>query len=175
MISNEYFIGFDETDKLKAIFNDLFDVTNERIMQAARHGVSEAINRIKAKTISNVASIPYNMTSPTKKYGVPLIEGVKAYMWKGEATGFVDILGNRRQNDGTWMLRFFAGKGAVRRIKYKPESELSRPRPKNFKFKTENRIKGYYSLVNAATSLGSDATQEIQNAIKSAIDEINKS
>lgn len=160
-------------DDLKTFFGDLFDKTNTRVMQAARHGVSEAINIIKNTTWANVSSIPYKMTTPTKKYGVPLIEGIKAYMYKGEATGFVDILGNRRQDDGTWMLRFFAGNGAVRRIKYKPDSKLSRPRPKNFKFKTENRIKGFMSLKSAYNTTMSNQMDAIKKSIESAIDEIN--
>lgn len=140
-------------DDLKTFFGDLFDKTNTRVMQAARHGVSEAINIIKNTTWANVSSIPYKMTTPTKKYGVPLIEGIKAYMYKGEATGFVDILGNRRQNDGTWMLRFFAGKGAVRR--------------------NRGVIKGYMSLKSAYSATMSDQMEAINKSIKSAIDEIN--
>lgn len=139
---------------LQSFFGDLFDKTNTRIMAAARHGVSDALNIIKNTTWANVQSIPYKMTKPTKKYGVPLIEGIKTYMYKGEPTGFVDILGNRRTNDGTWMLRFFAGGGAVR--------------------KNRGSIRGYLSLKAAYNTTMSDQMTAITNSIKSAIDEINK-
>lgn len=155
------FIEMDMTSRLRSYFGSLFDKTNSRIMQAARHGVSEAVNVVRNKTLQNVRSIPYNMTGPTKMYGVPLIAGVKAYMHRGEATGFVDVLGNRQTNDGTWMLRFFAGKGTKRR---KTRNGANR-----------GSIKGYYSLSNAAASIGSDAATIISRSIQEAIDEINKS
>ena len=141
-------------DDIKSFFGELFDKTDTRVMQAARHGVSDAINIIKKTTWANVASIPYKMTTPTKKYGVPLIEGIKAYMYKGEATGFVDILGNRQQNDGTWMLRFFAGKGAYR--------------------KNRGFIEGYMSLKSAYNTTMSNQMDAIKKSIESAIDELNK-
>lgn len=141
-------------DDLKSFFGDLFDKTNTRIMQAARHGVSDAINIIRNSTWANVQSIPYRMTVPTKKYGVPLIEGIKAYMYKGEPSGFVDILGNRQTNDGTWMLRFFAGKGAFR--------------------KDRGIIHGFLSLKGAYNTTMSQQMAAVRNSIQSAIDEINK-
>ena len=139
---------------LKAFFGDLFDKTDKRIMSAARHGVSNAINIIRDTTWANVASIPYKMTTPTKKYGVPLIEGIKTYMYSGEATGFVDILGNRQTNDGTWMLRFFAGKGAVR--------------------KKQGIIRGYMSLKSAYNSTMGAQMGALSQSIQQAIDELNK-
>lgn len=141
-------------DDIKSFFGELFDKTDTRVMQAARHGVSDAINIIKKTTWANVASIPYKMTTPTKKYGVPLIEGIKAYMYQGEPTGFVDILGNRQHNDGTWMLRFFAGKGAYR--------------------KNRGFIEGYMSLKSAYNTTMSNQMDAIKKSIESAIDELNK-
>lgn len=144
----------DMTSRLRAYFGAALDTDNKMIMGAARHGVSNAVNVLLEKTRSNIASIPYNMTGPTKKYGVALIEGAKAYMYRGEATGFVDILGSRNTNDGTWMLRFFAGRGARR--------------------KTRGVIQGYYSLANAAASIGSDAAMIIAQSISKTIDDINR-
>lgn len=145
---------------LNAYFKDLFDKTNTRVMQAARHGVSDAINRIKEKTKSKISSSWFNATAPTKKYGVPLIEGVKAYMWKGEPTGFADILGNRYTNDGTWMLRFFEGGTKERKSKFG---------------NSYGKIRPAWFFGDAVASIGSDAILDIQNSIQHAIDEINKS
>lgn len=153
------FIKMDESTRIKAFFGDLLDFTNKRIWAATRHGVSEALNLVKQKTIANIAAIPYRMTTPTKMYGVPLIAGVKAYLYKGQATGFVDILGTRGANDGTWMLRWAAGRGTKQRT-----SKSGR---------NLGAITGYYALANAASSIGSDAATEIQKSIQSAIDEIN--
>ena len=148
----------DSKPMLDAFFNGLFDRTDKRLMAAARHGISEAINKIKSKTEGNISGSWFNATSPMKKYGVPLISGVKAYLYKGEATGFVDILGNRRTNDGTWMLRFFEGGTKLRRSKY----------GRNY-----GSIRADYFFGNAIASIGSDAIVEIENSIQSAIDEIN--
>ena len=76
-------------------------------------------------------------------------------MWKGQATGFVDIMGAREHNDGTWMLRWFAGGGAVR--------------------KNRGSIRGYMSLKSAYNSTLGGQMREIQQSISNAIDEINNS
>lgn len=154
-MSSKNTILIDAEKDLKSFFGDVFDKANKRIMSAARHGVSNALNIIKNTTWANVATIPYKMTTPTKKYGVPLIQGINAYMWKGRATGFVDIMGSRGSDDGTWMLRWFAGGGAVR--------------------KNRGSIKGYMSLRSAYESTIGGQMTEIQQAISNAIDEINHS
>ena len=150
-IKNTILINAEED--IKTFFGELFDKSDERIMKAARHGVSNALNVIRDATYKNVQSIPYNMTRPTKKYGVPLIEGIKTYVYKNEPTGFVDVLGNRQTNDGTWMLRFFAGGGAIR--------------------KNRGEIRGYLSLKAAYNTTMSKQTDEIRRSIEAAIDEIN--
>lgn len=148
-------ILIDAKNDLQSFFGEAFDKTNKRIMSAARHGVSNAINIIKNTTWANVEAIPYKMTKPTKMYGVPLIQGINAYMWKGQATGFVDIMGAREHNDGTWMLRWFAGGGAVR--------------------KNRGSIRGYMSLKSAYNSTLGGQMREIQQSISNAIDELNHS
>lgn len=140
--------------ELKSFFKDYFNLADERIKSAARHGVSDAVNILKRTTWANVAAIPYKMTTPTKKYGVPLIEGVRAYMWKGEATGVVHVLGNDYTNDGTWLLRFFAGRGAFR--------------------KNRGTIEGYMSLKAAYNATMASQLGAIKKSIQSAIDEMNK-
>lgn len=142
----------DANNGLKRYFGDLFDMTNKNISQGVRHGISEAINAIKKQTNINIASIPYKMTTPTKKYGTALIQGVNAYMLRGQNFGSVDILGHKF-NDGTWMLRFFAGKGAHR--------------------KKRGSIKGYMSLRSAFES--TNPIQYVEAAVKQKIDEINAS
>lgn len=147
----------DAKPMLDAFFGDLFKKTDQRIMSAARHGVSDAINRIKEKTKSNISSSWFNSSS-SRKYGIGLIEGVKAYLWQGEATGFVDILGNTRTNDGTWRLRLFEGGTKERKSKHG---------------KSYGRIRSAWFFSNAVSSIGSDAVTDIQNSIQTAIDEIN--
>lgn len=152
-------------DSIESFFKGLFDKTNKRIMSAARHGVSEAIDAIKEKTKSNVRSSNFNGTTSAgrtlrgRTYTTPLIEGVQAYMWQGVPTGFVHIMGTPRVDDGTWRLRFFEGGTRTRMSK---------------NGRTYGSIKGNWFFSNAYSSIGSDATTMIQRSIQSAIDEINK-
>jgi hypothetical protein len=141
-----------EYNKLKSYFGSLFDKTNKDVMAAARHGVSEAINHIKSQVTQNALSSPFRSTSSTH-YPVPLIEGIKAYLYRGVATGFVDVLGNTKHNDGTWRLRFFEV-GATRR--------------------NRGVIQAYHFLQNAATTAESTASALIQSAIENKINELNK-
>lgn len=156
----------DAKPALEAFFKGLFDKTNNRIMSAARHGVSEAINAIKERTKQNVSSSWFNGTTSAgrtmrgRTYSVPLVEGVNAYMWKGQATGFVDIMGSRGYDDGTWRLRFFNGGTRNRRSK---------------NGRSYGSIRPSWFFANAISSAESDATSMIQSSIQSAIDEINKS
>lgn len=156
----------DANPMLEAFFKDAFDRTNKRIMSAARHGVSEAINRLKAKTKENIAGSWFNGTTSAGRtlrgmtYTVPLIEGVNAYMWKGQATGFVDIMGSRGYDSGLWRLRFF---------------EWGTRNRKSKNGRSYGRIRPAYFFSNAYSSIGSDAIGYIQRAISQAIDEMNSS
>ena len=156
----------DAKPMLDAFFKDLFDKTNKRIMSAARHGVSEAINAIMNRTKQNVSSSWFNATSSTGRtmrgytYNRPLIEGVQAYMYQGAATGFVHIMGTPRVNDGTWRLRMFEGGTRKRRSKHGKDYGSLRPS---------------WFFANAVASAESDASSMIQSSIQSAIDEINHS
>ena len=156
----------DAKPMLDAFFKNLFDNTNKRIMSAARHGVSEAINAIMNRTKQNVSSSWFNATSSAGRtmrgytYNRPLIEGVQAYMYKGMATGFVHIMGTPRTNDGTWRLRMF--EGGTRKRKSKHGKDYGSLRPTWF-------------FSNAVSSVGSDAVTMIQDSISAAIDEINHS
>ena len=155
----------DAKDRLESFFKGLFDKTNKRIMSAARHGVSEAIDAIKEKTKKNISSSNFNgitsagRTLRGRTYTTPLIEGVQAYMWQGVPTGFVHIMGTPRVDDGTWRLRWFEMGTRMRRSK---------------NGRTYGRIKGNWFFSNAYSSIGSDATTMIQRSIQSAIDELNK-
>lgn len=154
----------DAKPALEVFFKGLFDKTNSRIMSAARHGVSEAINAIKERTKQNVSSSWFNGTTSAgrtirgRTYTRPLIEGVNAYMWKGQATGFVDIMGSRGYDDGTWRLRFFNGGTRNRRSKNGRSYGSLRPS---------------WFFANAISSAESDASSMIMSSIQSAIDEIN--
>lgn len=156
----------DAKPMLDAFFKSLFDKTDKRIMSAARHGVSEAINRLKAKTKENIAGSWFNGTTSAgrtlrgRTYTVPLIEGVNAYMWKSQATGFVDIMGSRGYDDGTWRLRLFNGGTRNRRSK---------------NGRSYGSLKPTWFFANALSSSESDALSMIQSSIQSAIDEINQS
>jgi len=148
----------DANEQLKNFFGEVFDLTDKRINQAARHGVSMALNVIKDKTKSNIKG-SYFRSATSQHYPVGLIEGVKAYLYQGEATGFVDILGNTRTNDGTWRLRFF-------------ENGTKQRKSKNGR--TYGALKGAYFFSNAYASIGSDAITTIQQAVSEAVEEINR-
>ena len=150
---------------LDAFFKDLFDKTDERIMAAARHGVSDAINSIKDRTKRNISSSWFNgvtsagRTLRGRTYTRPLIEGVQAYMWQKTATGFVHIMGTPRYDDGTWRLRMFEGGTRQRRSK---------------KGNNYGSLKPAMFFANAITSAEPNAVSMIQSSIQSAIDDINK-
>ena len=151
--------------ELDAFFKDLFDKTDARIMAAARHGVSEAINSIKDRTRRNISSSWFNgvtsagRTLRGRTYTRPLIEGVQAYMWQKTATGFVHIMGTPRYDDGTWRLRMFEGGTRQRRSK---------------KGNNYGSLKPAMFFANAITSAEPNAVSMIQSSIQSAIDELNK-
>lgn len=152
-------------DSIESFFKGLFDKTNKRIMVAARHGVSEAINSIKERTKQNVSSSWFNgvtsagRTLRGRTYTRPLIEGVQAYMWQKTATGFVHIMGTPRYDDGTWRLRMFEGGTRQRRSK---------------KGNNYGSLKPAMFFANAITSAEPNAVSMIQSSIQSAIDELNK-
>lgn len=156
----------DAKDSIESFFKGLFDKTNKRIMSAARHGVSEAIDAIKEKTKQNVSSSNFNgatsagRTLRGRTYTTPLIEGVQAYMWQNTATGFVHIMGTPRNDDGTWRLRFFEGGTKQRRSK---------------KGNNYGSLKPAVFFANAITSAEPNAVSMIQSSIQSAIDELNHS
>lgn len=154
----------DAKPALEVFFKGLFDKTNSRIMSAARHGVSEAINAIKERTKQNVSSSWFNGTTSAgrtirgRTYTRPLIEGVQAYMYQGAATGFVHIMGAPRVDDGTWRLRMFEGGTTTRKSKHG---------------RSYGSIRPSWFFANAISSSESNATSMIQSSIQSAIDEIN--
>ena len=156
----------DAKDSIESFFKGLFDKTNKRIMSAARHGVSEAINSIKERTKQNISSSWFNgvtsagRTLRGRTYTRPLIEGVQAYMWQGVPTGFVHIMGTPRVDDGTWRLRFFNSGTRQRRSK---------------KGNNYGSLKSDPFFANAITSADQNAVSMIQSSIQSAIDEINNS
>ena len=156
----------DAKDSIESFFKGLFDKTNKRIMSAARHGVSEAIDAIKEKTKNNISSSQFNgitsagRTLRGRTYTTPLIEGVQAYMWQGVPTGFVHIMGTPRVDDGTWRLRFFNSGTRQRRSK---------------KGNNYGSLKSDPFFANAITSAEPNAVSMIQESIQSAIDEINNS
>lgn len=100
-------IQLKDSDKLSQYVSDMLSDTDNAVKTATRHGISETINTIINKTRANVSASDFQSTRPSRQYGVPLIEGVRAYMVKGQPFGVVHILGDTRHNDGTWRLRFF--------------------------------------------------------------------
>ena len=144
---------------LKEYFGELFDKTNIRILQAARHGVSNAINALIDKTKQNVSGA-YFRSSTSQHYSVPLIEGVRGYLYRGVPTGFVDILGNRQSNDGTWRLRFFEGGTKERKNKSNGHS-YGRLKPARF-------------FAPVAGMAQTEAVNKIKESISNAIDELNQ-
>lgn len=144
---------------LKEYFGELFDKTNIRILQAARHGVSNAINALIDKTKQNVSGA-YFRSSTSQHYGVPLVEGVRGYLYRGVPTGFVDILGNRQSNDGTWRLRFFEGGTKERKNKSNGHS-YGRLKPARF-------------FAPVAGMAQTEAVNKIKESISNAIDELNQ-
>ena len=148
----------DAEDRLKSFFNDRFDRTDKRIRAAVRHGISEAINRIKLKTQQNISGSWFRSRT-SEHYSTPLIEGVKAYLQRGGLLmGYVDILGNTKTNDGTWRLRFFEGGTKLRKAKHG---------------KDYGKIRADWFFDRAYNSIGSDAVEIIQSSVDNAINEIN--
>ena len=143
----------DAEQTLKSVFGDLFNKADISIRNAVKQGIYVAINNIKQLTYNKSVTVPYQLTRPSRKYGVPLIEGIKAYMYKTNLTGVVNILGNTRQDDGTWRTRFFLGKGAVR--------------------KNRGTITGYNTLKAAYEQYKGTAVQDINDSVKKAIDKLN--
>lgn len=143
----------DAEQTLKSVFGDLFNKADITINKAVRHGIYVAINNIKQLTYNKSVSVPYQLTRPSRKYGVPLLEGIRAYMYKTNLTGVVNILGDTRNNDGTWRTRFFLGKGAVR--------------------KKRGTITGYNTLKSAYEQYQGKAIEDINDSVKNAIDKLN--
>lgn len=143
------------TDQLRNYFGELFDLTNERILAATRHGVSNAVNDIIKRTKANISSSWFNGDS-TKSFGVPLKEGVRGFLYKGEATGVVSVMGDTVHNDGTWRLRFFEGG--------------TKPRPsKHGKDYGSIRATNFFANVINST----DYFETIRQAVETEIDKIN--
>ena len=140
-------VGQDLKDALK----DYFDLADDRIMSAARHGVSEGINVLRDQVLANIQSSKFRYNSTTGKFGIPLIQGVRTYMWKKMPTGFVSVLGNQSKNDGTWRLRFF-------------EMGVTR--------KNRGSIAPNWFLKNALSQQEA-ATQQVILAVEKTIDDIN--
>ena len=151
----------DAEKTLKSVFGDLFDKTDITIRKAVKHGIYVAVNNIKQLTYNKSVSVPYQLTRPSRKYGVPLIEGIRAYMYKTQLTGVVHILGDAINNDGTWRLRFFLGKGAVR--KKTRHGPLEKP----------SVIQGYNTLKSAYDQYKDKAIEDINDSVKNAIDKLN--
>ena len=95
------FISVDIQDTLQKL-----NVTKQQVAGAVRHGVSDSANIIREQAKANLLSTGLNVTS-SRHYSSPLIEGVKAYMWREMPVAVVHIMGDNRVNDGTWRLRFF--------------------------------------------------------------------
>lgn len=100
-------IQLKDSDKLSQYVSDFLSDTDNAVKSATRHGISQAIDTIINKTRANIAASDFQSKRPSRQYGVPLIEGVRAYMVKGQPFGVTHILGDTRHNDGTWRLRFF--------------------------------------------------------------------
>jgi hypothetical protein len=94
------FISVDIQDTLQKL-----NVTKQQVAGAVRHGVSDSANIIREQAKGNLLSTGLNVTS-SRHYSSPLIEGVKAYMWRDMPVAVVHIMGDNRVNDGTWRLRF---------------------------------------------------------------------
>lgn len=143
------------TQALRNYFGELFDLTNERILAATRHGVSNAVNEIMRRTKANIASSWFNGFS-TRTFQTPLINGVRGFLYKGEATGIVSVMGDTVHNDGTWRLRFFEGGTAPRPSKH--GKDYGSIRPTNF-------------FANAINS--TDSFETIRKAVEQEIDKID--
>lgn len=149
------FISLEVKDELDKYVGEVRD----ELDNAARAGVIAAINIVRDKVKSGVASANFNSSS-SKQFGVPLIEGVRTYMEKNYPIGVTHILGDTKHNDGTWRLRFFEG-GTKERTQ-----------------KTYGRYLGSiganWFFKNAITNVDSTAQKVIDDRIQKAIDNINK-
>ena len=106
---------------------------------------------LRDQVLTNIQSSKFRYNSTTGKFGIPLIQGVRTYMWKKLPTGFVSVLGNQSKNDGTWRLRFF-------------EMGVTR--------KNRGSIAPNWFLKNALSQQEA-ATQQVILAVEKTIDDIN--
>lgn len=158
MIDTEIKIDFDNKDEIK----QFLDKASNDVISSVRNSISKAVDVLRDNVKSNIQSSHYALSrSRTGRYSVPLIDGVKAYMYSNmgsNPTGAVDILGNRRQNDGTWQLRYFEGG--------------TKPRyQKNGRY--TGQIKPQWFFRDAVQSSQQQAKSLVQSAIQKAIDNIN--
>ena len=63
----------DAEQTLKSVFGNLFDKTDITIRNAVKQGIYVAVNNIKQLTYNKSVSVPYQLTRPSRKYGVPLL------------------------------------------------------------------------------------------------------
>lgn len=145
------YVEINKSGELQKYFGDLFDKTNREIKHAMFDGIATTIDAIKTRTLNNIAGSDFK-SSTSNKFGVGLIEGVRAFMVKGEG-GIVHVLGNMKSNDGTWRLRFFEG-GATR--------------------KNRGIIGPRYFFKHAISGADAEAMSNITARIQQAINDINK-
>lgn len=165
------YVTLEQADKLGYEFDKFITSANEMIYGAVRHSISNTINKVRDATKSFIASSSFNSSSPVRRQkvsdgGAPLIEGVRAYMSKGNNVGFVHILGNRGTNDGTWMLRFFEG-GSVDRVnksgKINSKGEVQ----------SYGHLTGYHFFDRATSNIDTMFYEETQRNINKTVAEIN--
>ena len=145
------------SQRLSSYFGEVYNLLDKRISGAARKGIYQAINSIAARARSNVLGSWFNATSPTKK-GAPLMYGIGAHMFNTEfnkAAGRVHILGDTRNNDGTWMLRFYSDGGTKKRGLRQNHNK--------------GRIRGDRWFVNAIQGADALAVQNVQKTIDETI------
>lgn len=155
-------LTLEQAEQLNTHFKQFIENTNKMMDGAIRHSISETLNAVRDRTKSLIMSSGFNATRPVRRQklvpsgGAPLVSGAQAYMIKGNNIGFVHILGNR-ENDGTWMLRFYEG-GTVERMRND---------------KSLKALPGFHFFSNASSNIDSLFYNEAQTNINKTAKEIN--
>lgn len=132
-------------------------------IKAVYDSIREVVNAAEALTKMNMsgenfrsATASGRMRSNGKIYTIPLERGVRSgvYNDNGMPTGLISILGDTKQDDGTWRLRFFNG-GTVERF----------IAPHGGKKHSIGHIEPTYFFDNAISSMNEMAPSIIQAAI----------
>ena len=98
-------------DQLYEHLNEWLQRKDDTVLAKVRHAVSDTTKEVEQHVKDKLSNTTLNIHKPMKEGGT-LFQGINKYMYKKEtipnvSVGVVNILGDTKNNDGTWRLRFF--------------------------------------------------------------------